>query len=71
MARKARLAGYDFSFEKNADGIHVAVKPTPGHAQEQDEVFQMFDEFRKAARQSGVGSVEIMAHWVKKQIGMK
>jgi hypothetical protein len=71
MARKTRFGGYDFSIEKNKEGIHVAIKHTPGHEHEQEEVFQMFDQFRKAARQSGVGTVEIMTHWVKNQLGLK
>jgi hypothetical protein len=71
MARKARLAGYDFSIEKNSEGIHVSVKATEGHAEAQQEVFQMFDQFRKTARQNGVGTGEILTYWVKKQLGMK
>lgn len=71
MARKARLGGYDISIEKNPEGIHLAVKPTPGHVQAQEEVFQMFDQFRRTARQAGVGSAEIFAYWVKKQLRIK
>ncbi|WP_053960266.1 hypothetical protein [Sulfobacillus thermosulfidooxidans] len=71
MIRKARLAGYDFSIEKNPEGIHVSVKPTEGHAEAQAEVFKMFDQFRKTARQNGVGPAEIFAYWVKQQLGMK
>lgn len=71
MMRKTRLAGYDFSIEKNPEGIHISVKPTQGHAEAQAEVFQMFDQFRKSARQNGVGATEIMSYWFKKQLGMK
>ncbi|HBQ95343.1 MAG: hypothetical protein M1294_10935 [Firmicutes bacterium] len=71
MTRKARFAGYDFSIEKNREGIHVSVRPTEGHAEAQAEVFQMFDQFRKTARQNGVGTGEILTYWVKKQLGMK
>lgn len=65
MDRRARLAGIDFSFKKDDEGIHLSIKPNPERQEAQREVFAMFDELRTQARRAGITTPELMAHWAK------
>ncbi|MHB1611588.1 MAG: hypothetical protein ACYCOU_09710 [Sulfobacillus sp.] len=68
MDRRARLAGIDFAFKKDDDGIHFSIKTDPEHRQAQQEVYDMLDQVRIAARRAGVSDPELMAYWAKSRV---
>jgi len=67
MERKARLAGYEISWDRTDRGYLLQIQSTPEHDEARQQVFALFDQLRTAARASGVTVPEILGHWAKEE----